>query len=102
MFGSIQPNLANQPYQQRPMLRASRYQGDSMKNQRTTKWTVFALGLAAIALLFPARTSWAQLAPANDAGVSMGHIHLNVADIDASRNFYLEIGGAPASMGPTQ
>ena len=39
--------------------------------------------LVGLMLLAPAE---AQLAAPNDAGVTMGHVHLNVRDVDAQRN----------------
>jgi catechol 2,3-dioxygenase-like lactoylglutathione lyase family enzyme len=46
------------------------------------------LGLVAgLALLAPAR---AQLAAPNEAGVAMGHVHLNVSDVEAQRKFWVE------------
>jgi catechol 2,3-dioxygenase-like lactoylglutathione lyase family enzyme len=50
----------------------------------------FAL-LAAVAVLGQAR---AQLAPPNDAGVAMGHVHLNVRDIEVQKKFWMEHFGA--------
>src|SRR5579862_8481552 len=38
-------------------------------------------------LLAPAQ---AQLAAPNDAGVAMGHIHLNVRDVEAQKKFWTE------------
>jgi catechol 2,3-dioxygenase-like lactoylglutathione lyase family enzyme len=35
----------------------------------------------------------AQLVPPNDSGVAMGHIHLNVRDLDAQQRFWTELGG---------
>jgi catechol 2,3-dioxygenase-like lactoylglutathione lyase family enzyme len=40
----------------------------------------------ALALFAPA---WAQLAPPNEAGMSMGHIHLNVSDVEAQTRFWV-------------
>jgi extradiol dioxygenase family protein len=37
--------------------------------------------------------SLAQLAPPNEAGVAMGHLHLNVSDVGASKNFWTALGG---------
>jgi catechol-2,3-dioxygenase len=38
----------------------------------------------------------AQLPPPNAAGVSMGHLHLNVKDIDESKKFWVDqLGGTP-------
>jgi catechol 2,3-dioxygenase-like lactoylglutathione lyase family enzyme len=36
----------------------------------------------------------AQLAPFNSAGVTIGHIHLNVSDMSAHQHFWLSLGGA--------
>jgi catechol 2,3-dioxygenase-like lactoylglutathione lyase family enzyme len=54
------------------------------------------VGLA-IAWSFPAS---AQLLAPNAAGVSMGHIHLTVRDIDAEESFFKLLGGTPVSNGP--
>lgn len=37
----------------------------------------------------------AQLAPFNGAGVTIGHIHLNVTDIEAHERFWVLLGGVP-------
>ena len=39
-------------------------------------------------------TSQAQLMPPNSAGVTMGHVHLNVKDVDAQKKFWVELFGA--------
>jgi len=44
----------------------------------------------------------AQLAAPNAAGVSMGHIHLTVRDVDAGKGFFALLGGTPVSNGPLQ
>jgi catechol 2,3-dioxygenase-like lactoylglutathione lyase family enzyme len=44
-----------------------------------------------------AATMFAQLAPPNDAGVSMGHIHLTVPDPDAQIKVWVDVLGATAS-----
>jgi catechol 2,3-dioxygenase-like lactoylglutathione lyase family enzyme len=36
----------------------------------------------------------AQLQPPNDAGIRMGHLHLNVHDIDAQKKFWVDLFGA--------
>jgi catechol 2,3-dioxygenase-like lactoylglutathione lyase family enzyme len=42
----------------------------------------------------------AQLPPPNSAGVSMGHLHVLVRDVDAQKNFWTEVMGAtPVKMG---
>ncbi|MCH2459962.1 MAG: VOC family protein [Gemmatimonadetes bacterium] len=45
------------------------------------------IAAAALLIASPAR---AQLAPENDMGVTYGHVHLNVADIDASMLLFAE------------
>ena len=45
------------------------------------------IAAAALLIASPAR---AQLAPVNDMGVTYGHVHLNVADIDASMLLFAE------------
>ena len=51
--------------------------------------------LFAIAAVFSSTTSWGQLAAPNDAGVSMGHVHLHTADVDAAKKFWTDVGGTP-------
>ena len=46
-----------------------------------------------LAVLLQAGASWAQLAPPNDVGVAMGHIHLNVRDEAAEKKLWLTLGG---------
>jgi catechol 2,3-dioxygenase-like lactoylglutathione lyase family enzyme len=46
-----------------------------------------------------AGTASAQLAPANQAGVTMGHVQLNVRDIDVTRKFFVDLGGTAAKIG---
>jgi catechol 2,3-dioxygenase-like lactoylglutathione lyase family enzyme len=54
---------------------------------------------AALAIVSP---GWAELAAPNASGVSMGHIHLAVKDVDAERNFFILLGGVPVSNGAIQ
>lgn len=51
------------------------------------------LALLTLCILKPVS---AQLAPGNDAGISMGHLHLNAKDIDAQKKFWVEQMGATA------
>jgi hypothetical protein len=47
--------------------------------------------------------AWAQLAPPNQAGVTMGHIHLAVKDVDAQKAFWTNImGGKLVKNGPLE
>jgi catechol 2,3-dioxygenase-like lactoylglutathione lyase family enzyme len=53
----------------------------------------------ASALLSPC--AYAQLAAPNDAGVSMGHLHLNSKDPELQKKFWIDfIGAQPAKLGP--
>jgi catechol 2,3-dioxygenase-like lactoylglutathione lyase family enzyme len=49
--------------------------------------------------LLSASSGRAQLNPPNNLGVTTGHMHLNVRDVDAAQKFYLEIGGTPINTG---
>jgi catechol 2,3-dioxygenase-like lactoylglutathione lyase family enzyme len=46
------------------------------------------------AVLLPPATSWAITPLPNAAGVSNGHLHLNVRDVDANTKFFVAMGGA--------
>jgi catechol 2,3-dioxygenase-like lactoylglutathione lyase family enzyme len=59
-----------------------------------------AIVFAAAVLLGVAGSSRAQLAPPNDMGVSMGHVHLLVRDVDASKKFWTDLGGIALKLGP--
>ncbi len=49
---------------------------------------------------FAAIPALAQLAPPNDLGVSMGHVHLNVSDMAAEKHFWVDVLGAtPMTLG---
>ena len=51
------------------------------------------------AVLLPASTARAQLFPPNAAGVSMGHLHYFVRDMDANRKFWIALGATPVMLG---
>src|ERR1700756_2876895 len=38
--------------------------------------------------------AWGQAFPPNEAGVTMGHWHLNVRNIEATRKIFMAMGGA--------
>ena len=58
--------------------------------------TILALALAAFTT-----SAFAQLAPPNDAGVTLGHIHLAVKDVAAQEHFFTEMmGGSVVKNGP--
>jgi catechol 2,3-dioxygenase-like lactoylglutathione lyase family enzyme len=58
---------------------------------------ILILGLA---ILIPAHASWAQIAGPNDTGVSMGHVHFLVPDVEAAKTFWTAMGGVPGKLGP--
>jgi catechol 2,3-dioxygenase-like lactoylglutathione lyase family enzyme len=49
--------------------------------------------IATLSLLSP-QSAYAQLAPPNAAGVSMGHVHLNVADVEVQKKLWIDHFGA--------
>jgi catechol 2,3-dioxygenase-like lactoylglutathione lyase family enzyme len=53
------------------------------------KWLV----IAGLSLSLPS-SAYAQLASPNDAGVSMGHVHLNVKDVEVQKKLWMEQFGA--------
>jgi catechol-2,3-dioxygenase len=58
------------------------------------------LVLAGCVLLWSSLSS-AQLAPPNDLGVALGHIHLTVKNVDAQKEFWTTmLGGTTVSNGP--
>lgn len=62
------------------------------------------IGLISIAklaaLLAGAGPALALLAAPNEVGVSMGHVHLIVSDMEAGKKFWVTLGGEPATFGP--
>ncbi len=65
---------------------------DSLGPMRTILFCLFAASAASLA---------AQTAPPNEAGVSLGHIHLVVTDPDAEKKAWVDVFGAePTKAGP--
>ncbi len=58
--------------------------------------------LLALAVALSGARAGAQLAPFGPAGVVMGHVHLNVRDVDAHKKFWAELGGVPVQNGQLQ
>jgi catechol 2,3-dioxygenase-like lactoylglutathione lyase family enzyme len=56
----------------------------------TTLWLALNLAVA---------TAWAQPLPFNDAGVTMGHWHLNSSDVEASKKMFVAMGGIAMKPG---
>src|SRR3989442_12804400 len=46
-----------------------------------------------------AGTAWAQAFPPNEAGVTMGHLHLNSRDVAANKKIFLSMGGNEVKSG---
>ena len=44
-------------------------------------------------------SAWAQPSPPSEAGVTMGHWHLNSGDVDANRKIFLALGGTAFKLG---
>ncbi len=49
-----------------------------------------------------AGAAWAQPYTPNEAGVTMGHWHLNSADIETNKKIFLSMGGTAGPAGPLQ
>jgi catechol 2,3-dioxygenase-like lactoylglutathione lyase family enzyme/predicted enzyme related to lactoylglutathione lyase len=47
-------------------------------------------------------TAWAQPFAPNDAGITMGHWHLNSANAEANKKIFVAMGGTDTSAGPSQ
>jgi catechol 2,3-dioxygenase-like lactoylglutathione lyase family enzyme len=58
------------------------------------------LAFAITIVLTASRSARAQLLPADAAGLTMGHVHLNVRDVEAHKRFWVEqIGARPVKLG---
>jgi catechol 2,3-dioxygenase-like lactoylglutathione lyase family enzyme len=64
--------------------------------------TRLLLPLAGLALLWPVSFSWAQLSSPNKAGVSMGHVHYHVRDIEEHKKFWIGLGAQPIKVGDAE
>ena len=54
--------------------------------------------ILSLAAIWPLAASWAQLTAPNQAGVSLGHVHLNVRDIEAHKKFWIALGATPIKL----
>ena len=59
----------------------------------------FTSATSAIFLICLASGAWAQLPAPNAAGISMGHLHMNVQDPETHRVFWTTLGGTPVKLG---
>jgi catechol 2,3-dioxygenase-like lactoylglutathione lyase family enzyme len=57
------------------------------------------LPLLTLAISYPA---WAQIAAPNEAGVAFGHFHTIVRDVDATKKFWITLGGTPLKIDGTE
>ena len=57
------------------------------------------IALAWLIANFAATTAWAQAYPFNEAGVTMGHWHLNSKDVEASKKMFVAMGGTAMKPG---
>src|SRR5216117_3573465 len=55
-----------------------------------------------VILSLSAGTAWAQAFPPNEAGVTMGHWHLNSRDVEANKKIFLAMGGTEVKGGNFQ
>jgi catechol 2,3-dioxygenase-like lactoylglutathione lyase family enzyme len=58
--------------------------------------------ILSLASLLPVSAAWAQVSAPNEAGVSMGHVHLVVQDLDAGKKFWTAMGGTPGKLGANE
>lgn len=56
--------------------------------------------LVGLALMIPARASWAQVLNPGASGASMGHVHFLVPDPEPYKKFWTAMGGVPIKLGP--
>jgi catechol 2,3-dioxygenase-like lactoylglutathione lyase family enzyme len=64
-----------------------------MKRLISALWLVSSLA---------AGSAWAQPYAPNEAGVTMGHWHLNSRDVEANKKIFVGMGGVASSDGPRQ
>jgi catechol 2,3-dioxygenase-like lactoylglutathione lyase family enzyme len=60
------------------------------RKESSMKRLIWTLSLA---VLLAPLASWAEIPPPNTAGVSNGHWHLNVRDVEANTKFFVAMGG---------
>ena len=54
--------------------------------------------ILSLVVLWPLAASWSQVPAQNETGVAMGHVHLNVRDVEANRKFWIELGGTASTL----
>lgn len=63
------------------------------------KKLILALSLV---VMSPAAALWAQVLGPNEAGVAMGHLHTIVRDVEATKKFWVLLGGTPIKVDGTE
>ena len=59
------------------------------------------LPILSLLAVWPLAVSWAQLAPPNETGVTLGHFHTVVSDVPAAKKFWTTLGGKPLTIDGT-
>jgi len=57
--------------------------------------------IASVAMLLPLSSAWAQLEVPNEAGVTFGHVHTIVRDVEATKKFWTTLGGQAIKIDKT-
>ena len=66
---------------------------------KLTRRTFVGAGASAVTLPGLMTSASAQAFPPNDAGVTMGHWHLNTRDVDANKKIFVAMGGTSMKAG---
>ena len=59
------------------------------------------VSMLSVVMLWPLAASWSQVLAPNEAGVAMGHVHLNVRDVEANKKFWIELGATATTLNVT-
>ena len=55
-----------------------------------------------VVVMWPLAASWAQLRPPNEGGIALGHWHTIVRDVEATKKFWITLGGTPIQIDGTE
>jgi catechol 2,3-dioxygenase-like lactoylglutathione lyase family enzyme len=86
------------------MTKATHVQGEAiMKTLVAAVWLVSTLLVSTLFMsTLPIGTAFAQYAPFNEVGVTMGHWHLVSHDVAANKKIFVGMGGAPVTRGTAE
>jgi catechol 2,3-dioxygenase-like lactoylglutathione lyase family enzyme len=84
------------PMGSRVTLKSRRPPATTIWGVKTMKRTLI---ITVLAWVFSAGTTWAQAFPPNEAGVTMGHWHLNSRDVESNKKIFVALGGTPIKLG---